>query len=365
MLKLKIIMKVGILGDSLASLTLAKTLVNDGIFVDLIHNKNVRTINKNRTIGITKTNIEFFDKKILNISKKSFEVNKIEISLEKFNNKSIFNFDNNKKKLFSIIKNYKLYELLNDSLIKSKLFSRKNFFLNKFKIDNNYQIIINCDPNNPLTKKIFHKKIKKNYESIAYTTIINHKRILENKIAYQIFTKYGPIAYLPISEYETSIVYSVKKKDNLKEPEIFDLINKYNPKYQIKNIKKIESFELFFSNLRTYYHKNILAFGDLLHRVHPLAGQGFNMTIRDIRILNQIINNRISLGLELDSSVCIEFEKKLRHKNFLFSSGIDFIYEFFNLENKLQSDKFRKVMQIFDKNKSLTKLFTKLADDGI
>jgi len=89
------------------------------------------------------------------------------------------------------------------------------------------------------------------------------------------------------------------------------------------------------------------------------------MTIRDIRILNQIINNRISLGLELDSSVCIEFEKKLRHKNFLFSSGIDFIYEFFNLENKLQSDKFRKVMQIFDKNKSLTKLFTKLADDGI
>ena len=64
-----------------------------------IHNKNVRTINKNRTIGITKTNIEFFDKKILNISKKSFEVNKIEISLEKFNNKSIFNFDNNKKKI--------------------------------------------------------------------------------------------------------------------------------------------------------------------------------------------------------------------------------------------------------------------------
>ena len=48
-------------------------------------------------------------------------------------------------------------------------------------------------------------------------------------------------------------------------------------------------FELKSSNLRSYYHKNILAFGDLLHRLHPLAGQGFNMTIRDINILCELI----------------------------------------------------------------------------
>ena len=42
-----------------------------------------------------------------------------------------------------------------------------------------------------------------------------------------------------------------------------------------------------------YYHQNILAFGDLLHRIHPLAGQGFNMTIRDIKILLKIIKNKI------------------------------------------------------------------------
>jgi len=275
------------------------------------------------------------------------------------------NFDRNKKKLFSIIKNYKLYKLLNDSLIKSKLFKRKKILLNEYGISKEYQIIINCDSSSLLTKKIFNKKIKKNYKSIAYTTIINHKKILQNKIAYQIFTKYGPIAYLPISQFETSIVYSIKKKDNLSESDIFNLIKKYNPKYHIKSIEKIESFELFSSNLRTYYHKNILAFGDLLHRIHPLAGQGFNMTIRDIKILKQIINNRISLGLEIDSSVCSEFEKKLKHKNFLFSSGIDFIYELFNLEKRLKNDKIGKAIQMFGKNKSLINIFTKLADNGI
>ena len=52
--------------------------------------------------------------------------------------------------------------------------------------------------------------------------------------------------------------------------------------------------------MRSYYHKNILAFGDLIHKIHPLAGQGFNMTIRDIKILNDIIQKKIDLGLPLD-----------------------------------------------------------------
>ena len=36
----------------------------------------------------------------------------------------------------------------------------------------------------------------------------------------------------------------------------------------------MSSFELKSSNLRNYYKENILAFGDLLHKLHPLAGQG-------------------------------------------------------------------------------------------
>ena len=72
---------------------------------------------------------------------------------------------------------------------------------------------------------------------------------------------------------------------------------------------KLKIFELKSFNLRSYYHNNILAFGDLLHRIHPLAGQGFNMTIRDIKILNNIIKNKIDLGLPIDSSVNNEFEK--------------------------------------------------------
>ena len=57
--KIKNIMTVCILGNSLTALTLAKALVNCEIDVDLISNKKNYKINDSRTIGISKNNVEF------------------------------------------------------------------------------------------------------------------------------------------------------------------------------------------------------------------------------------------------------------------------------------------------------------------
>ena len=116
--------------------------------------------------------------------------------------------------------------------------------------------------------------------------------------------------------------------------------------------------------MRSYYHGHILAFGDLLHRIHPLAGQGFNMTIRDVKILLALIVKKHSLGLPLDSSINYEFEKKLRHKNLIFSDGIDLIHEFFNFERKTNNSIVSKSIQLLGKNPNINKLFTKIADRG-
>ena len=103
--------------------------------------------------------------------------------------------------------------------------------------------------------------------------------------------------------------------------------------------------------MRTYYNKNILAFGDLLHRLHHLAGQGFNMTIRDIRDLSKLIEFKFNNGLELDNLICEDFQNITKHKNYLFSSGIDFIYEFFNFESKMKNNIISKSVKLIGKNK--------------
>ena len=370
MLKLKIIMNICIIGDGLTSLSLAKNLINKKINVHFYHKNKIKNLLSSRTIGISKNNLEFFQKEILNISKKFFwEIKKIEIYSEKLEKEKLLKFENNKDNLFYMVKNDNLYKLLLNKTSKNKFFTKSYIKQDSFYTDllkkNKFDLIINCDSNNFLAKKFFAKKIEKNYNNLAYTTILKHKKV-KNDIATQIFTKNGPIAFLPISNSETSIVCSLDTKNRkYNDNQILDLISKNNPKYKIKKIFKLSSFKLSSSNLRKYYYENILAFGDLLHRIHPLAGQGFNMTIRDIQVLSKIIQNKIDLGMQIDSLILNEFEKETRNKNFLFSNSVDFIYEVFNFDKEIENKSFNKILRIIGKNKNLSGYFIKLADKGL
>jgi len=356
-------MTVCILGNSLTALTLAKTLVNKNIYVDLLASKKENKLSHTRTLGISKTNSDFFNKDIISIEKLLWKLKKIEIFSENLKKERLVNFENKEDQLFSMIKNYQLYETLKKSLFSNKFFKKK--FNNKKDLSfiKNYSLIINCDYSHPITKKYFNKKITKKYSSHAYTTIIKHEKITNNT-AIQIFTKIGPLAFLPISNEETSVVYSAHNNLNKKIANIEELISKYNYKFKIKKINHIDSFELKSINLRSYHHSNILAFGDLLHTIHPFAGQGFNMTIRDIKILANIIKKKNDLGLLLDSSINDEFENITKHKNFIFSNGIDFIYEFFNMERKINNKVLSKSAQLFSNNQNINKVLKKFANTG-
>ena len=357
-------MTVCILGNGLTALTLAKALVNNEINVDVFYSKKNYKISDTRTIGISKNNIDFFNSNIINIEKIIWNLKKIEIFSENLNKERLINFETNNDQLFSTLKNDKLYNLLEKNLLKNKLFKSKFISKKNLSFLNEYELIINCDPSNLITNRYFNKKIIKKYNSYAYTTIITHDQIL-NDTAFQIFTKKGPLAFLPISNRQTSIVYSLYNSMNQKEKKIDQLIKDKNFRYKIKSIDKINSFELKSLNLRSYYHDNILAFGDLLHKVHPLAGQGFNMTIRDIKILLEIIKKKLDVGLSLDSSVNSEFQKKLRHKNFIFSNGVDLIHEFFNFERKMKTNFLSKSVKLIGNYPSINKMFTKIADRGV
>ena len=89
------------------------------------------------------------------------------------------------------------------------------------------------------------------------------------------------------------------------------------------------------------------------------------MTIRDIKALSGIIQNKIDLGMQMDSSILVDFEKKMKNKNFIFSNNIDFIYEIFNCDRKIQNKIFVKFLTIIGKNKKLISNFVKLADRGL
>ncbi len=355
-------MKVSILGNGLTSLTLAMSLANQGVKVDIFSDKKIKKNNKIQTLGISKSNVDFFNDNILNIEKFLWKIDQIEILSDNLKNKKILNFSNKDNTLFSIVRNFDLYNHLLLNLKKNKLVNFKKNINYSNLIKKEYKLIFNCDYNHLISKKFFNRKIEKNYNSFAHISVLEHKKISNNRTARQIFTKKGPLAFLPISATKTSVVYSVREKKNIN---FENIIKNYNTKYDILKINKSISFELKLCNLRSYYYKNIIAFGDLLHKIHPLAGQGFNMTIRDIKIIHKLINFKKTHGLDLDNSICKDFEKNNKDKNYLFSNGIDLIYEYFNFENKIKSNILSKSLKFLGKNKIVNNLFTKLADEGI
>ena len=219
-------MRVCILGTGLSALTLAKALVSQNIYVDIFTSKKKPVINFSRTIGISKSNFDYFNNNIFNIKKICWKINKIEILTENFNKEKVLNFENNNNQLFSVVKNFKIYQALEKNLLKNKYF-KKIYKNNYSNLLNKYDLVVNTDYSSSITKKYFNNKILKDYYSYAYISEITHKKIT-NRTATQIFTKYGPLAFLPISNTQTSLVFSIKKNKKITSQDFNKLINQHN-----------------------------------------------------------------------------------------------------------------------------------------
>ena len=168
-----------------------------------------------------------------------------------------------------------------------------------------------------------------------------------------------------MSKFQTSIVFSINKKSFIQlDSEVYSLFKNYNKIYKKIKFSKIEKVELKFQAARHYYHDKILLFGDSLHQIHPLAGQGFNMTVRDLQILiNEIIKIK-ELGLPINKNLLKEFQAKTKTYNFLYSNSINLIESFFKIDNNFKNKISNSIPLSLNKIKIFKSFFMKVADEG-
>ena len=213
-----------------------------------------------------------------------------------------------------------------------------------------------------------NRAIEKNYKEVAATAVIKHNANIEN--ASQFFLKEGPLAILPFKKFSFSTVWSVNnsyfKINEKKLKEI--LTEKLRKLLNTKNIKKIKNIETFPINLNLkteYYKKNVLILGDGLHMIHPIAGQGFNLVLRDIKKLAELIVKTSKLGLLLkDSHLLKDFYNSRKPENNLFGLGINFT-NFFLKDNKYFFGFKRIILNNIKSFNFIKKSSHSMADKGI
>ena len=164
-----------------------------------------------------------------------------------------------------------------------------------------------------------------------------------------------------------SLVWSISEsnyKNNIEESLNKKLISILGKKQKIK-ISKLQSFPLHLNLKTKYYKKNVLILGQGIHSIHPISGQGFNLTLRDIEKLSSMIEKNLSLGLLLKDSYILEDFYNLRNpENTLIGLGNDLIHNFFK-ENKIIDPMKSVLLENISKYKGVKNISRILSDKGI
>jgi len=370
--------KICIIGGGLTGLITAISLSKLNCEIDLITDNFNKNLKSNRTIAVSSNNLDLLMKLNIfkNFKKEIWPCSIMKLYASNTNNKflKIFEIDkeNENKKIFYMIQNSKLMKSMTNKIKKIQninvIKKDKENLIHKGNLK--YNLVILCTGHNSdLINSIFkNQTIETPYKEFALTTILKHD-FQKNNTARQIFLDNEILAMLPISNTKTSLVWTAKKDDDKKNDLYVKKKMQFYTKDYLRNIKfvaKIERQDLTFSIPKKYFDDRILLFGDALHKVHPLTGQGFNMILRDLSYLEKILRDKINLGLDIGSmDTLIEFSDETKTKNFVYSMGIDIIRNCFNSKNNSFQNIRNGFIRKLNKNNFVKNIFYNIADKGI
>ncbi len=359
--------RICIVGDGLSGLMAALALNKlEGLEVHLISKKSKHSKDK-RTTAISASNYEFFNEVIDKLVKKLFwPSKKIDLFYEtKDQNMNFLNFNEDSKNLMYVFENDKIKEILIKEIKKKKIKTlQKN--INEVKDLDSYDMKVLClGRYSKIYQSIIGKRsLDKDYKEIAITGYVNHN--LKNLNTAQYFLKEGPLAILPFSKNNFSFVWSVDKDIPKKD---INLIVK-SKICEVLKTKKIQIsnqqlYPLMLNLKRTYYKNDILILGEGLHTVHPVAGQGFNLVLRDIKKLQEILKYYTGLGMSLKSTPALEdFTNSRKSENIITGIGIDLTHNFFK-QNKLLDPFKETILKNISKNNTLKKISKFISNQGL
>ena len=190
---------------------------------------------------------------------------------------------------------------------------------------------------------------KWDYRHRAIIAGLTHEKSHEN-VAWEIFYPAGPFALLPMLDdadgaHRSALVWTVAEKDaagTLKlsdraflaevEKRMGDLFGR------ITAVGPRSSFPLGFHHTAKITGHRLALVGDAAHGIHPIAGQGLNLGLRDVGALVEVLADGARLGLEPgDAQLLACYERWRGLDSFMVALATDGLTRLFGVPGKTAS----------------------------
>jgi len=157
-----------------------------------------------------------------------------------------------------------------------------------------------------------------NYDQSAIVCTVAHERDHDGR-AEEHFLPAGPFAILPLTGKRSSIVWTETAREAerivaLPDGEFHaELEKRFGLKLgDLQVVGARRAFPLGLFTARSFIGERLALIGDAAHIIHPIAGQGLNMGLRDVAALAEAVADAARLGLDIGAPDVLERYQRWR-----------------------------------------------------
>ena len=224
----------------------------------------------------------------------------------------------------------------------------------------------------PLRQAANIRTIGWSYPQTGIVATIAHERD-HNGVAHELFLPSGPFAILPMTGKRSSIVWTerndlapafLKMGDEAFAAEVAKRFGNHwgwtkpeGPRW---------SYPLSLHLALSYVAPRLVLAGDAAHGIHPIAGQGLNLGLRDVAALAEVLVEAKRLGLDIGSpSVLARYQGWRRFDNVVLAASTDMLNRLFSNSFAPLAVARRFGLDLVDSIPPLKKLFMRHAGGAV
>jgi 2-octaprenyl-6-methoxyphenol hydroxylase len=156
------------------------------------------------------------------------------------------------------------------------------------------------------------------YDQSGIVVTVGHERDHQGR-AEEHFLPAGPFAILPLTGQRSSLVWTERRLEAARiialTEEAFhaELEKRFGLHLgEIKALDKPRAFPLSYFVARSFIADRLALVGDAAHVIHPIAGQGLNMGLKDVAALAEVVVDAARLGMDIGKSDVLERYQRWR-----------------------------------------------------